>query len=89
MILTAEPLTSEGFASFGDVIEVDVAGRRIHLDIADDELARRLENWTPPQPHMDGGYYKLYCDTVLQADEGADLDFLVGCRGSEVKRDSH
>jgi len=73
----------------GDMIEIDVAGRRIHLDISDDELKSRLADWTPPAPHMDSGYYKLYCDTVLQADKGADLDFLVGCRGSEVKRDSH
>ncbi|NQU56164.1 MAG: dihydroxy-acid dehydratase [Rhodospirillales bacterium] len=73
----------------GDMIEVDVENRRIHLDIPEDELQRRLEAWTPPPPHMDGGYYKLYCDTVLQADTGADLDFLVGCRGNDVKRDSH
>ncbi len=73
----------------GDMIEVDVAGRRIHLDVSDAEMQSRLQEWTPPEPHMDGGYYKLYCDTVLQADKGADLDFLVGCRGSQVKRDSH
>ncbi len=73
----------------GDMIEVDVKGRRIHLDISDEELAKRLDAWTPPEPHMDGGYYKLYFDTVLQADQGADLDFLVGCRGHEVTRDSH
>lgn len=73
----------------GDMIEVDVAGRRIHLDVSDAELQSRLQDWTPLEPHMDGGYYKLYCDTVLQADKGADLDFLVGCRGSQVKRDSH
>lgn len=73
----------------GDMIEVDVANRRIHLDISDEELASRLAAWTPDAPHMDSGYYKLYCDTVLQADKGADLDFLVGCRGSDIKRDSH
>lgn len=73
----------------GDMIEVDVENRRIHLDISDEELASRLAAWTPDAPHMDSGYYKLYCDTVLQADKGADLDFLVGCRGSDVKRDSH
>jgi len=73
----------------GDMIEVDVADRRIHLDVSDEELKSRLADWTPPEPHMDSGYYKLYCDTVLQADQGADLDFLVGCRGSDVKRDSH
>ncbi len=73
----------------GDMIEVDVENRRIHLDIPDAELARRLADWAPPEPPMQGGYYKLYFDTVLQADQGADLDFLVGCRGHIVKRDSH
>ncbi|MDH5412230.1 MAG: dihydroxy-acid dehydratase, partial [Alphaproteobacteria bacterium] len=73
----------------GDMIELDVAGRRLHLDVSDEELARRREAWTPPEPAMDGGYQKLYVDNVLQADKGADLDFLVGCRGAEVPRDSH
>ena len=73
----------------GDMIEVDVANRRIHLDISESELEQRLRTWNSPSPPMAGGYYKLYFDTVLQADEGADLDFLVGCRGHEVTRDSH
>lgn len=73
----------------GDMIEVDVKNRKVHLDISDEELQTRLQLWSPPAPHMNGDYYKLYCDTVLQADKGADLNFLVGCRGSKVKRDSH
>lgn len=73
----------------GDMIELDVANRRLHLDVSDEELARRREAWTPPAPPMEGGYQKLYFDHVLQADQGADLDFLVGCRGAEVARDSH
>jgi dihydroxy-acid dehydratase len=73
----------------GDMIELDVANRRLHLDVSDAELARRREAWTPPVPEMDGGYQKLYVDHVLQADKGADLDFLVGCRGAAVPRDSH
>jgi dihydroxy-acid dehydratase len=73
----------------GDMIELDVAGRRLHLDIADDELERRRAGWTSPSPPMEGGYQKLYYDHVLQADKGADLDFLVGCRGAVVPRDSH
>jgi dihydroxy-acid dehydratase len=73
----------------GDMVELDVANRRLHLDISDAELARRRDAWTPPPPAMDGGYQKLYVDHVLQADKGADLDFLVGCRGAAVPRDSH
>ncbi|MBT4428633.1 MAG: dihydroxy-acid dehydratase [Rhodospirillaceae bacterium] len=73
----------------GDMIELDVAGRRLYLDVSDEELARRREAWTAPEPPMSGGYQKLYFDTVLQADEGVDLDFLVGQRGAAVPRESH
>ncbi len=73
----------------GDMIELDVAGRRLHLDVSDEEQARRREAWTAPEPPMPGGYQKLYFDTVLQADEGVDLDFLVGQRGAAVPRESH
>jgi len=73
----------------GDMIELDVEGRRMHLDVSDEELARRRANWTPPGPPMPGGYQKLYFDHVLQADKGVDFDFLVGNRGAAVPRDSH
>jgi L-arabonate dehydrase len=73
----------------GDLIELNVPERKLHLHISDEELARRLALWTPPKPPMDSGYWKLYIDHVLQADEGADLDFLVGKRGSQVPRDNH
>jgi len=73
----------------GDMIELDVAGRRLHLDVDDAELERRRENWTAPAPSMPGGYQKLYHDHVLQADEGVDFDFLVGNRGAGVPRNSH
>jgi L-arabonate dehydrase len=73
----------------GDLIELDVPARRLHLHISDAELARRLADWQKPPPPLTSGYWKLYVDTVLQADEGVDLDFLVGCRGAFVPRDNH
>jgi dihydroxy-acid dehydratase len=73
----------------GDTIELDVPNRRLQLHISDEELARRLASWTAPPPPMSSGYWKLYVDHVLQADEGVDLDFLVGKRGSFVPRDNH
>jgi len=73
----------------GDMIELDVHGRRLHLDVSDEELARRRAEWTAPKEEMQGGYQSMYIKHVLQADEGVDLDFLVGCRGSAVPRESH
>ncbi|MBP6850722.1 MAG: dihydroxy-acid dehydratase, partial [Rhodoferax sp.] len=68
----------------GDIIELDVPNRRLHLHVSDEELARRLASWTAPPPPLNSGYWKLYVDTVLQADQGVDLDFLVGKRGAFV-----
>jgi len=74
----------------GDLIELDCAGGRLHLDVSAEELAARLADLAPPAPlAWDGGYRRLYIDHVLQADEGCDFDFLVGCRGAEVPRHSH
>jgi dihydroxy-acid dehydratase len=73
----------------GDMIELDVAGRRLHLEVSDAELTERRKGWTAPPEPMSSGYQKLYVDHVLQADRGADLDFLVGNRGSAVPRESH
>ena len=53
------------------------------------ELARRRKQWKAPPPPMERGYSKLYVDHVLQANEGADLDFLVGNSGSRVPKDNH
>jgi dihydroxy-acid dehydratase len=78
-----------GLVRDGDMIELDVAARRLHLDVAADELARRREGWRSPEPAMKGGYQSLYVTHVQQADHGADLDFLVGCRGAAVPRDGH
>jgi dihydroxy-acid dehydratase len=70
----------------GDFIELDVPKRRLHLDISDEELATRMKDWKRPAPPLGSGYWKLYVDHVLQADQGADLDFLVGRRGAFVPR---
>jgi dihydroxy-acid dehydratase len=77
----------------GDMIELDVPNRRLHLDISDAELAKRLAAWdvtkSGANPRPDGGYAQLYHDRVTGADTGADFDFLVGCRGSAVGKEAH
>ena len=73
----------------GDMIEVDVAGRRLHLDVSDEELQARRAVWKAPDLGVRRGYVDLYIRHVNQANEGADLDFLVGASGSAVPRDSH
>ena len=73
----------------GDMITLDVAARRLHLHVSDEELATRRAAWTPPKPHASRGYQKLYIDHVLQADRGVDFDFLVGRTGSPVPRYNH
>jgi dihydroxy-acid dehydratase len=73
----------------GDLITLDVARRSLHLHVDEAELQRRRSAWKPPEPRLTSGYWKLYIDTVLQADEGADLDFLRGKRGAFVPKDNH
>jgi dihydroxy-acid dehydratase len=73
----------------GDFIELDVDARRLQLDVSDEELAKRRAAWKPPAPPQDSGYVQLYVRHVQQADKGADLDFLAGCRGHAVPRESH
>ncbi len=93
VVLHTAPEAAEGgplaLVENGDMIELDVARRRIHLHVADAELARRKAKWKPPKPHADRGWVKLYCATVTQADQGVDLDFLVGHSGAKVGRESH
>lgn len=72
----------------GDMIELDVAQRRLHLDVSEAELAQRKAGWTPPTV-PERGWYRLYVERVQQAHLGADLDFLVGSSGAAVPRDSH
>jgi dihydroxy-acid dehydratase len=73
----------------GDYIELDVPRRKLHLDISAEELASRRAAWQMPASPVNRGYVSLYINHVLQADKGADLDFLTGGSGSEVTRDSH
>jgi len=73
----------------GDMIEIDVEARRLHLDISDDELSRRLAEWKPTVEAPKSGYASLFHTHVQGADRGADFDFLNGCRGKAVARDSH
>lgn len=73
----------------GDMIELDVPARKVHLDISDDEMAARLKAWKGTHEVAESGYHKLYQDHVQGADTGADFDFLIGCRGSAVGKDSH
>src|SRR6476619_4976337 len=93
VVLHAAPEAAAGgplaLVQNGDAITLDVAGRRLHLDVDDAELARRRAAWTPPASHGERGYVKLYVDHVLQANDGVDLDFLVGRSGSAVPRDNH
>jgi len=73
----------------GDWIELDCEAGRLHLDVSDAELADRMATVILQPAKSESGYQKLHVDHVLQADEGCDLDFLVGCRGSAVPRHSH
>ncbi len=73
----------------GDMIEMDVPNRRLHLDISDAELAERLAGWQPLPDQPASGYAWLHQAHVMGADTGADLDFLRGCRGNPVGKDSH
>ncbi len=60
----------------GDLIDLNVEARSLHLLISDDELLRRLGEWTPPRQSYARGYWRLYEQHVLQADQGCDFDFL-------------
>jgi dihydroxy-acid dehydratase len=73
----------------GDMIEVDVPARRIHLDISAAELASRLAAWRPNHETAESGYTWMHQHHVEGADTGADLGFMKGCRGSAVGKDSH
>jgi dihydroxy-acid dehydratase len=65
----------------GDMIELDVPNRTLHVRVSEEEMSHRQAAWKPPQAKYSRGYGKLYVEHVLQADEGCDFDF---CRGSGV-----
>ena len=73
----------------GDMIILDVANRKLELDVTDEELEKRRALWKAPEPIAKRGYVKIYIDHVEQAEKGADLDILVGGSGSKVDRDLH
>lgn len=73
----------------GDIITLDVPNRSLHVDLSDEELQRRKQNWKALAPISDRGYVGLYVKHVEQSHLGADLDFLKGGSGSQVTRDSH
>ena len=73
----------------GDPVEISVSRRRLHLDVPDAELARRRATWAPTATLAASGYVRLFQQHVLEADEGADFDFLRGKRGADVPAGSH
>jgi len=73
----------------GDEILLDVDARRIELLVSDAELEQRRLNWIAPIQPMMGGYQSMYINSVTQADQGCDLEFLHGKRGAAVPRESH
>lgn len=93
VVLHTSPEAADGGALAhvrnGDRITLDVAGRRLHLEVDEAELAARAKDWRPPESPIRRGWYQLYYDHVLQADQGADLDFLVGNSGAAVPRKNH
>jgi len=77
------------FVQNGDMIELDVENRKLHLEVSDEELEKRREAWKVPTPVAVRGYVRLYIDHVQQAHLGADMDVLREGSGSEVFRNLH
>ncbi len=74
----------------GDWIALDAENGSLHLEVSDMEIAARLEQLRAQKTQQKtGGYLQLYIEHVMQADEGCDFDFLVGCRGAAVPGHSH
>jgi L-arabonate dehydrase len=92
VVLHASPEAAAGgplaLVRSGDPVALDVAQRAVRVEVDDATLAARRAQWTPP-PLPERGWERLYVEHVLQAHQGADLDFLVGRSGANVPRDSH
>ena len=91
-----EKFFSKNFKSFIRELSEGTSSIRYETDFIFDKpykdektITDRLKNYNPVLPEIKSGYQKMYVDHVMLADTGADLDFLVGKRGSEVKRHSH
>ena len=93
VILHTSPEAADGgplaVVQNGDMIDLDVEARSLHVDITEDEMAARLKAWKPAAAMAPSGYAWLHQTHIQGADTGADLDFLIGCRGSPVGKDSH
>ncbi|MEQ8865964.1 MAG: L-arabinonate dehydratase [Thalassobaculum sp.] len=66
----------------GDMIELDVHGRRLHLDVSDAELDARRAAWVPPARKFERGFGAIYADHITQADKGCDFDVLMGTKAT-------
>jgi len=93
VVLHASPEAAAGgtlaLVENGDMIELNVAKRTLQLNVPEKILSKRRKAWKAPKPQLERGYWRLYFDHVLQAHQGADLDFLVGKSGAFVPRDNH
>ncbi len=92
VILQVSPETVDGgtlaFVQTGDLIELNVAERKLDLKVSEEELEQRRKHWQKPNLHITRGYAKLYIDHVLPASKGADFDFLIGQSGDQTPRQS-
>jgi dihydroxy-acid dehydratase len=77
------------FVQNGDLITLDVSERILHLHVSDEELENRKSTFVPIDLGYKRGYTQQFIEHVLQPDEGADFDYLRGCSGSNIQRDSH
>ena len=93
VVLHVSPETQAGgplaLVKTGDKIRLSASTGELSLLVSDEELATRRAAWKPDAPHYSRGYAKMYIDHVMGADQGADLDFLVGKDTRPVTRESH